>query len=60
MLQRQISSSSEADEPQVAGFLEGSARIALSIEPPFDKYLFIEKTANKAKELEQLRQEYHE
>ena len=48
----------EPDEPHVVEFLEGSARIALSVEPPFAKYLFIEKTAAKARELEQLRVEY--
>ena len=52
------SSSSEPDEPQVAGFLEGSARIALSVTPPFGKYLFIEQSANKARELQSLKQEF--
>ncbi len=51
-------SSSEPDEPQVEEFLKGSARIALSVDPPFSKYLFIEKSAAKAKELEKLREEY--
>ena len=50
--------SSEPDEPHIVEFLKGSARIALAVEPSFNKYLFIEKAATKAKELEQLRQEY--
>ncbi|MEM7555212.1 MAG: three-Cys-motif partner protein TcmP [Cyanobacteria bacterium P01_A01_bin.84] len=39
-------------------FLDGSARIALQTEPPFNKYIFIEKKRNKIAELEKLKQEF--
>jgi three-Cys-motif partner protein len=48
----------EPDEPEVAGFIEGSARVALSIDPPFTRYLFIERSASKVKELEGLREAF--
>ena len=34
----------ELDEPAVEEFLDGSARIALQVEPRFHKYNFIEKS----------------
>lgn len=43
---------------QVEEFLNGSARIALEIDPPFGKYLFIESSAKKITELEALKQEF--
>lgn len=43
-------------EPQA--FLDGSARIALNIHPPFSKYVFIEKSENRAAELKKLAEEY--
>jgi three-Cys-motif partner protein len=48
----------EIEEPAVAEFLDGSARIALQVEPPFTKYIFIEKSQKKTKELEKLREEF--
>jgi three-Cys-motif partner protein len=48
----------ELDEPEVAAFLDGSARIALQVEPQFNKYIFIEKSRRKAAELEKLRGEF--
>ena len=45
-------------EPQ--GFLDGSARIALQIDPPFDKYIFIEATGKRCQELGKLREEFPE
>ncbi len=42
------------EEPQ--GFLEGSARKALSIPLPFARYVFIEKSASRCEELEELKQ----
>lgn len=42
-----------ADEPQ--RFLDGSARIALNTEPPFQKYVFIEKSASRIAELATLK-----
>jgi len=44
-----------ADEPQ--GFLEGSARTALSIKRPFAKYMFIEKSPKRCGELQKLKEE---
>lgn len=37
---------------------KGSARIALEVDPPFDRYVFIEKHAKRVKELETLRREF--
>ena len=48
----------EADEAEVVAFLDGSARIALQVEPRFHKYIFIEKSRQKATELEKLREEF--
>ncbi|MBX6314793.1 MAG: three-Cys-motif partner protein TcmP [Isosphaeraceae bacterium] len=48
----------EEDEPELAGFLDGSARIALQVEPRFKKYIFIEKSRRKVAELEKLRDEF--
>jgi three-Cys-motif partner protein len=39
-------------------FIEGSARRALRIDPPFDHYVFVEKMKGKATELLQLRTEF--
>ncbi len=44
------------EEPQQ--FLDGSARIALKIEPPFNRYVFVEMEQRRAAELEKLRQEF--
>jgi three-Cys-motif partner protein len=45
----------EADD--VEEYRDGSARIALQTDPPFDKYVFIEKDPNKCQELQTLRVE---
>ncbi len=45
-----------SQEPQQ--LLEGSARIALKVEPGFDKYIFIEKRAGHCAALESLRNEF--
>lgn len=37
---------------------KGSARIALEVDPPFDQFLFIERSAMRVKELERLRSEF--
>ncbi|MEK7793545.1 MAG: three-Cys-motif partner protein TcmP [Candidatus Hydrogenedentota bacterium] len=39
-------------------FTDGSARIALKTEPPFDEYVFIEKSRRRIDELEKLRAEF--
>src|SRR5437764_4956343 len=48
----------ELEEPAVEEFLDGSARIALQVEPPFHKYIFIEKSRKKTTELEKLREQF--
>ena len=48
----------EAEEPDVIGFLDGSARIALNVVPRFSKYIFIEKNSRKAAELETLKSDF--
>ena len=44
------------DEPQ--GLLDGSAKLALKTEPPFDRYIFIEQSAARCKRLEELKREF--
>ena len=39
-------------------FLDGSARIALQVEPRFHKYIFIEKDPNRFAELQKLKEEF--
>jgi three-Cys-motif partner protein len=39
-------------------FRKGSVRRALEVEPPFDKYVFIEKSAKKCKELKAVAEEF--
>jgi three-Cys-motif partner protein len=48
----------QEDQPEVEAFLDGSARIALQVEPRFDKYIFIEKSPKKAAELRKLKGEF--
>jgi len=40
------------------GFLEGSARLALRVEPGFDRYIFIERDPSRCQKLEALRHEF--
>lgn len=44
------------DSPQAS--LDGSARIALKVDPPFDRYIFIEKDETRYKELLKLKLEF--
>jgi three-Cys-motif partner protein len=44
------------DEPQ--DFLDGSARIALRIQPPFHRYVFVEQSARRFTELLKLKEEF--
>lgn len=44
------------EEPQK--LLDGSARIALRTEPPFDKYIFIEQSPARCAELEKLKEDF--
>ena len=48
----------EFDSPEVVGFQQGSARNALEVEPPFEKYVFIEKSADRYTELVELKKEF--
>jgi three-Cys-motif partner protein len=45
-------------DPDAEALQKGSARIALEVDPPFDRYVFIEKRAKRAKELEVLRRDF--
>lgn len=45
-------------ETEVQDFIKGSARTALEIEPPFNKYIFIEKNKKHFAELEKLKEDY--
>ena len=60
--QKQESSPQKALLPEFTAteqeFLDGSARIALQTQPPFDTYIFIEKDPQRALELGELRKEY--
>ena len=38
--------------------LEGSARLALKVEPRFDRYIFVEKSSERCKQLDDLRKEF--
>ena len=48
----------EFDSPEVIGFQQGSVRNALEVKPPFQKYVFIEKSAKKHAELVKLTDEF--
>ncbi|HDZ22825.1 MAG TPA: three-Cys-motif partner protein TcmP [Phycisphaerae bacterium] len=45
----------ELVEPDPQQFLDGSARMALGISPPFHRYMFIEKSGTRLSELKKLR-----
>lgn len=45
-------------EPEPQAFLDGSARLALKTVPPFDRYVFIERSAERCTQLEVLRSEF--
>ena len=48
----------EIAEQEVQEFLDGSARIALQVEPRFQKYILIEKDENRFAELQKLKAEF--
>lgn len=48
----------ELAEPEPQSLLDGSARIALRTEPPFDCYVFIERSAERCTRLEGLKAEF--
>lgn len=45
-------------EPEPQQLLDGSARRALATDPPFDRYIFIERSAQHCEHLEALRREF--
>lgn len=45
----------ELDSQEVINFRQGSVRNALEVQPPFNKYIFIEEDRGKFTELEKLR-----
>ena len=48
----------ELAEGESKEFAEGSARIALQVEPPFDKYIFVEQALESFGELSKLKEEF--
>ncbi len=48
----------ELTEPEPQRFLDGSAKIALKVEPPFHGFIFIEYDPDKVRELEKLKAEF--
>ncbi len=48
----------ELVENEVRGFLDGSARIALKVEPGFTRFTFIEKNPKKVEDLRRLKEEF--
>lgn len=48
----------EIAEREVQGFLDGSARIALQVQPKFQNYILIEKDENRFAELQKLKAEF--
>lgn len=50
----------ELIEEEITGFADGSARIALQIQPRFHKYIFIEKDEVRFSELQKLENEFPE
>jgi three-Cys-motif partner protein len=48
----------ELAEPEVRRFLDGSARVALNVEPGFDRFTFIEKDPKKVRDLLKLKDEF--
>lgn len=50
----------ELTEPEADNFLKGSARIALDVEPPFKRYIFVEQDAERARELHELKRQFRQ
>lgn len=48
----------ELGQQESLDFIKGSARIALEIEPPFQRYIFIERDSRRVAELEALKEEF--
>jgi three-Cys-motif partner protein len=50
----------QISSPEPQRFLDGSAKIALKIDPPFDQFVFVEQDDDKVVELEKLKSEFSE
>jgi len=48
----------ELPDSETQAFLKGSARIALEVDPPFHRFIFIDRNARQCAELNRLRDEY--
>jgi three-Cys-motif partner protein len=48
----------DEDDSDAEALQKGSARIALEVDPPFDRFLFIERSAKRVKELQKLKSEF--
>jgi three-Cys-motif partner protein len=48
----------ELEEPDSKSFIEGSIQKALTVKPPFDRFIFIEKNQKKCKELQKVVDDY--
>jgi three-Cys-motif partner protein len=47
-------------EPEPQALLDGSARLALQVQPPFERYIFIEKSKARCEALETLKSDFSE
>jgi three-Cys-motif partner protein len=52
---REINVRTDPDEAPTQRFLDGSARVALKLALPFDRYIFVEKDSSRCKRLQQLK-----
>lgn len=55
---KRLASLPRFDLPEFDIMAKGSARLALEVEPPFDKYLFVERVTKRASELTDLKSTY--
>jgi three-Cys-motif partner protein len=46
-------------QPESQAFLDGSARLALQVQPPFDRYIFVEQRSDRCADLSSLKSEFH-
>src|SRR5262245_50445175 len=52
---RRLANSPQFDLPEFDMVAKGSVRLALEVEPPFNKYLFVERATKRASELAELK-----
>src|SRR5690242_20106347 len=58
VIPQRVAEAVRQEQSPVAEFLSGSARVALEVDPPFGRYLFIERAPKKVPELEALKSEF--